>query len=86
LDTQHRDSFGTTGLYELPDWIIEKLLAGGELGYVIDELAQDSNTKEKQSALGFLTNGEVDRLQNNTQAITFALIPFLQDSLYFPRK
>ena len=86
LDTQHRDSFGTTGLYELPDWIIEKLLAGGELGYVIDELAQDSNTKEKQSALGFLTNGEVDRLQNNTQAITFALIPFFQDSLYFPRK
>ena len=77
---------GTTGLYELPDWIIEKLLAGSELGHVIDELAQDSNTKEKQSAIGFLTHGEVDRLQNYTQAITFALVPFLQDSLYFQRK
>ena len=82
-DSQHRESFGTTGLYELPGWIIEKLLAGIELAHIIDELAQDSNTKEKQSASGFFTNGVVDRLQNYTQAITFALIPFLQDSLYF---
>ena len=86
LDSQHRDSFSTTGLYELPDWIVEKLLAGSELGHIIDELTQDSNTKEKQSASGFLTNGAVDRLQNYTQAITFALIPFLQDNLYFQRK
>jgi len=86
LDQQHRDSFGTTGLYELPNWIIEKLLAGNELGPIIDELVQNSNTKAKQSTIGFLTNGEVDRLQNNTQAITFALVPFLQDNLYFQPK
>lgn len=83
LDQQHRESFGTTGLYELPNWIVEKLLAGSELGHIIDELTQDFNTKEKQSTIGFLTNGEVDRLQNNTQAITFTLVPFLQESLYF---
>ena len=83
LDQRHRESFGTTGLYELPNWIIEKLLAGNELGPIIDELVQNSNTAEKQSTIGFLTNGEVDRLQNNTQAITFALVPFLQDNLYF---
>ena len=86
LDSQHRDSLGTTGLYELPNWIVEKLLAGIELAHIIDELAKDTNTKEKQSASGFFTNGEVDRLQNYTQAITFALIPFLQDSLYFQQK
>ena len=86
LDRQHRDSFSTSGLYELPDWIVEKLLAGTELRHIIDELTQTSNTKEKQSASGFLTNGAVDRLQNYTQAITFALIPFLQGSLYFQRK
>ncbi|MCG9133371.1 DUF84 family protein [Candidatus Poribacteria bacterium] len=86
LDQQHRESFGTTGLYELPNWIIEKLLAGSELRHIIDELVQSSNTKEKQSTIGFLTNGEVDRLQNNTQAITFALVPFLQDNLYFQPK
>ena len=86
LDSQHRDSFSTTGLYELPNWIVEKLLAGIELSDIIDELAKDSNTKEKQSASGFFTNGEVDRLQNYTQAITFALIPFLQNSLYFQQE
>ena len=86
LDQQHRESFGTTGLYELPDWIVEKLLAGIELSHIIDELSGDFNTKEKQSASGFLTNGVVDRLLNYTQAVTFALIPFLNDSLYFQRK
>lgn len=86
LDAQHRDSFSTSGLYELPDWIVEKLLAGIELAHIIDKLAKDTNTKEKQSASGFFTNGEIDRLQNYTQAITFALIPFLQDNLYFQRK
>ena len=86
LDSQHRDSFSTSGLYELPDWIVEKLLAGSELRQIIEELAQDSNIKEKQSASGFFTNGAVDRLQNYTQAITFALIPFLQDSLYFQQE
>ena len=86
LDSQHRESFGTTGLYELPNWIVEKLLAGIELSHIIDELAKDTNTKEKQSASGFFTNGAVDRLQNYTQAITFALIPFLQDNLYFQQE
>lgn len=86
LDQQHQESFGTTGMYELPNWIVEKLLAGIELAYIIDELAQESNTKEKQSASGFLTNGAVNRLQNYTQAITFALIPFLQENLYFQSK
>lgn len=83
LDPQHRESFGTTGLYELPDRIVEKLLAGIELSVIIDELTGDSNTREKQSASGFFTKGAVDRLQNYTQAVTFALIPFLQDNLYF---
>ena len=86
LDQEHRESFGPTGLYELPNWIVEKLLAGSELGHVIDELTGDFNTREKQSASGFFTKGAVDRLQNYTQAITFALIPFLQESLYFQQK
>lgn len=86
LDQQHRESFGTTGMYELPNWIVEKLLTGTELAYIIDELAQESNTKEKQSASGLLTNGAINRLQNYTQAITFALIPFLQEDLYFSLK
>ena len=86
LDQQHRESVGTTGLYELPAWLVEKLLVGIELGHIIDELTGDVNTKEKQSASGFFTKGAVDRLQNYTQAVTFALIPFLQDNLYFQRK
>ena len=86
LDQQHRESVGTTGLYELPDWLVEKLLVGIELGHIIDELTGDFNTREKQSASGFFTKGAVDRLQNYTQAVTFALIPFLQDNLYFQPK
>ncbi len=85
LDEHNRYSFGTTGLYELPDGISEKLFAGKELGHVIDDLAKDNSTKEKYGAIGFLTKGKVDRLKNHVQGVTFALVPFIQENLYFSR-
>ena len=68
-----------------------KVLIGSENRIKIESTRQSFSrffkpVKEKQSTLEFLTNGEVDRLQNNTRAITFALIPFLQENLYFQSK
>ena len=76
LDQHNRDSFATTGLYELPGAI-------KELGHAIGELANDSFDAREHGTVGFLTNGKIDRLQNQVQGITLALIPFLNDNLYF---
>ena len=78
LDQHNRDSFSTTGLYELPGAI-------KELGRAIGELANDSLDAREHGTVGFLTNGKIDRLQNQAQGVTLALIPFLNDNLYFSR-
>lgn len=83
LDQHNRDSFATTGLYELPSAISKDLLANKGFGRAIGELANDSFNAREHGTVGFLTNGEIDRLQNQVQGITLALIPFLNDNLYF---
>ena len=65
LDPQHRDSFSTSGLYELPDWIVEKLLAGIELAHIIDELAtryQHKRETECQRILYKRCSGQTAKL------------------------
>ena len=84
LDHHNRDSFATTGLYELPSAISEDLLIEKGLGRAMGELANDTYAAREHGTVGFLTNGKMDRFQNQVQGITLALIPFVNDTLYFP--
>jgi len=45
----------------LPHEISERLLAGEELGPVMDEYAKKQNVSKKEGAIGVFTNGVVDR-------------------------
>jgi len=83
MDDRDRMSFGTTPPYELPDSITRELLTGTELGDVIDRLAGDHNSKQKGGAIAFLTRGVMDRKKLYVQGVTLALIPFINESLYF---
>lgn len=81
-DPQGRLGFGTSALFELPEPIVSELLAGKELGHVIDHLAGDHNTKQKGGAIGFLTHGVMDRKMLYVQGLIVALVPFVNESLY----
>ena len=83
LDGRGRMSFGATPPYELPDSVTRELLTGTELGDVIDRLAGDYNTKQKGGAIAFFTRGVMDRKKLYVQGVTLALIPFVNESLYF---
>ena len=83
LDRHRRDSFATTGLYELPSALSKELLMEKDLGHAIAVLANDSFTARERGTVGFLTNGKIDRFQNQVQGVTLALIPFVNDNLYF---
>ena len=83
LDQHNRDSFATIGLYELPRAMSKDLLIRKGLGRAMGELANDNYAAREQGTVGFLTDGKIDRLQNQVQGITLALIPFLNDNLYF---
>ena len=82
-DDHGRMSFGATPPYELPSSVTRELLNGTELGDVIDRLVGDHNTKQKGGAIAFFTRGVMDRKKLYIQGVTLALIPFVNESLYF---
>ena len=84
LDQHNRDSFATTGLYELPSTLSKDLLIKKDLGHAMVALADDNFAARERGTVAFLTDGKIDRFQNQVQGITLALIPFVNDNLYFP--
>ena len=46
---------------QLPEEVAEKVLAGNELGPVMDEYANKQNVRKNEGAVGIFTNGQVNR-------------------------
>lgn len=82
-DKNRHFGYGTSPLFQLPDSITKKLLNGKELGDVMDEITGENNTKQKEGAIGFFTNGEMHRKGLYVPGLITALIPFLHKE-FFP--
>ncbi len=85
IDKNDRIGFGASPLFELPESITGELLKGVELGEVMDKLTGDLNTKQKGGAIGFFTNGVIDRKNLYVPGLVNALIPFLHQNLFFKK-
>ncbi|MFA3783607.1 inosine/xanthosine triphosphatase [Melioribacteraceae bacterium 4301-Me] len=86
IDNNGNEGFGTSPLFELPEFIIEKLLNGAELGEVMDEITNIRNTKQNTGAIGFFTNGVMHRKDLYVPGLIAALIPFLHKNFFRERK
>lgn len=53
----------------LPEEIAKRLLAGEELGPVMDDYANKENVRKQEGAIGILTNGEIDRAEMFTHVV-----------------
>ena len=73
---------GKTGEFILPAKIRELILEGMELGDADNVVFGKSNSKQVNGAIGLLTHDAIDRTKLYTQAVAFALIPFLNPELY----
>ena len=82
-DADGRMGFGVTSHFELPDQIAAALADGTELGSVIDELTGLRDTRLDGGAIGHLSHGRLDRRGLAAQGVFMALIPFLNDALFF---
>ena len=82
-DAEGRLGFGVTSHFELPDQVAAALADGTELGSVIDELTGLRDTRLGGGAIGFLSQGRLDRRGLAAQGVFMALIPFLNDELFF---
>lgn len=75
--------FGTSPHFQLPFSVVEKLLKGMELGDVMDEIQNEENTKQKFGAIGYFTNGIMNRKELYIEGLKVAIIPFLHKEKYF---
>lgn len=73
---------GKTGEFVLPPKVRELILGGMELGNADDVVFGKSNSKQTNGAIGILTHDVIDRAALYTPAVIFALIPFVNNSLY----
>lgn len=83
MDKGGRAGFGTSAHFELPDSISKRLLDGHELGDVMDTMLNEKNTKQKGGAIAFLTRNVMDRKELYVNGIVVALVPFINEGLYF---
>ena len=83
IDNKGRTGLGASSFFELPEIVTEKLLNGGELGPVMDELTGESNIKHKGGAIGFFTKDVLNRKDLCVSGVITALIPFINEKLYF---
>jgi non-canonical (house-cleaning) NTP pyrophosphatase len=49
----------------------------------MDRLAGEHNTKQRGGAVGILTGGRITRRELYAQGVAMALIPFLNEEMYF---
>lgn len=81
----HQDGRISTGKghsFLLPPVVADGVRAGHEVGPLIDRLARESDTKKKGGAIGFLTNGAVQREDLFAAVVGAAMVQFLHPELY----
>lgn len=71
-----------TGVFILPAKVSELVQQGIELGEADDIVFGDTNSKQKNGAVGLLTNDATNRTEYYSEAVVLALIPFINESLY----
>lgn len=71
-----------TGTFFLPSKVVDLIMQGKELGEADDIVFGHSNSKQKNGAVGLLTNNLTDRTQFYVEAMVLALIPFINPKLY----
>jgi len=82
MDKSGSVGYGTSPLFQLPDFVIERLKLGEELGTVIDTLFDETNSKQNLGAVGHLTGGVMNRTELYTSGIITALIPLINKPLF----
>ena len=71
-----------TSTFTLPEAVTKLIHQGVELGHADDQVFGRVNSKQSNGAVGLLTKDIVDRTTYYEQAVTLALIPFMNEGFY----
>lgn len=86
IDKENDTAYGTSPQFELPEHIVKELLDGKELGSIMDELQNETDTKRKGGAISFFTKGVMNREQLYVSGLITALVPLLNKDIYFNKR
>ena len=76
------EGVGGSGRIPLPEWIAVRVRGGEELGFVMDDVLNDKNVKQKSGAVGAFTAGLVSRQEALALSVAYAFAPFISPQLY----
>lgn len=85
LDKMGRYTFGTGPGFRYPAMIEAELLKGSTVGEVFAEKIVGENIGQKGGAIGYLTNGVLNRRELTESAVLAAMVPRINKELYFER-
>lgn len=83
IDEDKNCGFGLSPHFELPNDVVQELLNGNELGSVMDKIQNQEKTKQKFGAIGYFTNGIMNRKELYIEGLKVAFVPFLHKNLFF---
>ncbi len=83
IDKSGKVSYGTSPQFELPEKMVNEMLAGKELGLIMDELQNQNNTKQKGGAISFFTKGRMNRKELYLSGLITALVPHVNKDLFY---
>ncbi|WP_457549759.1 inosine/xanthosine triphosphatase [Archaeoglobus sp.] len=69
--------------FEFPPFVVERALKGEEVGKIMSEFTGIKEIGRKIGAIHYLTRGKVSRIDLTRIAVTMALIPWLNEELYW---
>jgi inosine/xanthosine triphosphatase len=81
--SSERSGRSRTATFILPDEIAALVHQGMELGDADDHVFGRSNSKQANGSVGILTGDVIDRTDFYTEAVSLALIPFVNPRLTF---
>ena len=82
VDAAGREGIGCSGRLPLPAAIARRVLAGEELGPVMDDILGVHQSNYRDGAIGALTAGLVPRTEAFALAAAYALSPFVAPELH----
>lgn len=84
IDANDQEGIGGGARLPLPDGIARRILAGEELGPVMDDILGQNNVRQKGGAVGALTGSLVLREETFAVAVAYALSRFVAPQFYRP--
>ncbi|CEL25143.1 MULTISPECIES: inosine/xanthosine triphosphatase [Methanobacterium] len=76
-------TLGVSAGFEYPPMVIEQVLGGREVGDVMDQVTGVNKLGQKTGAVSHLTQGMLDRTGNTEQCVLMAMVPRMNEGIYF---